>query len=154
MPDDTRISWIALNVGLLRLIQKRSTAAVKVAAILEADHDHTSISFGYNGTPSGTSHPDSNNEDHKTGYEIHAEVNCLSKAPSQILSTNLWVTHKPCMRCAHVIVASKERLRISTVYYLEDFVNNEDKYHGLDTKRYLEQSGIELICVPSDTLDS
>jgi deoxycytidylate deaminase len=148
MELEKRISWMDFFKEILATIEKRSLCSIHVAAMLVASESKNILSYGYNGTIPGTANPEYNNGNHTVGLEIHAEVNCLAKANNLLgEECELWVSYKPCMRCAHAIVASKKRLNITKVFYLKEFLNSEDKYASLDSAKFLDDAGIITIKV-------
>jgi dCMP deaminase len=81
--------------------------------------DGNIISFGYNGTPSGT--PNKCEENDVTySYVLHAESNAITKACKSPISTEgatMYLTHSCCLECAKLIIQSG----IKKVYYLQDY---------------------------------
>jgi dCMP deaminase len=99
---------------------------LQVGAVIVKDGNI--ISFGYNGTPSGT--PNKCEENNVTySYVLHAESNAITKACKSPISTEgatMYLTHSCCLECAKLIIQSG----IKKVYYLKD---------------YRDQSGINLL---------
>lgn len=90
----------------------------KVGAVLVKDTNI--VSFGYNGTPSGCDNTceDLNNSTLPT--VIHSELNAISKAAKQGVSTNgttLYCTLSPCYECSKAIIQAG----ISEVIYLDEY---------------------------------
>jgi len=131
-----------LCIDIVRTIRKFSTCCkLKVGALLITE-EFNIVSFGYNGTPKGTfnCHDVKTIEQHYSWDEIHAEVNCMGKASNQEHATVLLVTNKPCIACTQSIIANKDRLKISEVWYLEEFEdtryenNQEILFKSVDIK--------------------
>ncbi len=112
---------------ILDTIEKNSTCIKhKVAALIVKDN--RIISMGWNGVLSGEIHccdklkdipKDELKEFHRQwslDNELHAELNAIAFAAKQGISTegaDIYVSLPPCVRCAHLIIASG----IKNVYY-------------------------------------
>lgn len=128
---------IRMYMDIAYRVSKRSYAKrLKVGCVIEKDH--SIISFGWNGMPTGydncCEHVDANGNE-VTNIEVqHAEMNAISKAAKAGISTNkavLYITHSPCMDCAKIILASG----IKAVYFNEKY---RDDY-GID---FLKTNGV------------
>jgi len=151
-----RISKDIALVSILNILKQRSTCSkLQVAALLVTDNGRI-ISTGYNGTPAGyphciDKHPD---EPHSALMELHAEHNCLLNAPQLLTNdieyTELWVTHKPCVNCLKVIVTLAYRLKIKNIYYIFEYMDDDEKYRlsDDDVSKLYAKHGISIICVP------
>jgi len=126
---------------------------LKVGGILTSN-DFTIKSSGCNGAPSGYPHCKILNEpdNHSAIFEVHAENNLLSRCnwiPAQNESSYIFLTHLPCMSCAHIIVTNVNRLRIKKLYYNDVYIDNDssyDKYRKPSSVvSFLKDSGIEVI---------
>jgi len=100
-----------------RVAQESYCKRLQVGAIIVKDGNI--ISFGYNGTPSGT--PNKCEENNVTySYVLHAESNAITKACKSPISTEgatMYLTHSCCLECAKLIIQSG----IKKVYYLQDY---------------------------------
>jgi dCMP deaminase len=112
---------------VLSTLEKNSTCIKhKVAALIVKDN--RIISMGWNGVLSGEIHccdklknvpKDELREFHRQwslDNELHAELNAIAFAAKQGISTedaDMYVSLPPCVRCAHLIIASG----IKNVYY-------------------------------------
>ena len=123
---------------------------MKVGAVL-TDQRYRIISSGYNGTPIGFPHccDKQNIENHTSIYEIHAEENCLNSCkwnPTGLEESFLFVTFFPCVTCCKAILASKDRLNITKLYYAYEFSDDEAKYgNSNDGIKLLENAKIKVI---------
>lgn len=100
-----------------RIAQESYCKRLQVGAVIVKDGNI--ISFGYNGTPSGT--PNKCEENNVTfSYVLHAESNAITKACKSPISTEgatMYLTHSCCVECAKLIIQSG----IKKVYYLKDY---------------------------------
>lgn len=100
-----------------RVAQESYCKRLQVGAIIVKDGNI--ISFGYNGTPSGT--PNKCEENNVTySYVLHAESNAITKACKSPISTEgatMYLTHSCCLECAKLIIQSG----IKKLYYLQDY---------------------------------
>ena len=103
--------------------------------------DHTIISDGYNGTPSGF--PNVCEENGKTlPYVLHAEANAITKLARSNNNSDgatLYVTAAPCIECAKLIIQAG----IKRVIYGEE-------YRLADGLTLLRQAGIEATHIQLD----
>ena len=103
--------------------------------------DHTIISDGYNGTPSGF--PNVCEEKGKTlPYVLHAEANAITKLARSNNNSDgatLYVTAAPCIECAKLIIQAG----IKRVIYGEE-------YRLADGLTLLRQAGIEATHIQLD----
>lgn len=109
---------IALNVAELSRAKRKKVGCVIV------DKDNNIISYGYNGTPSGS---DNNCEHcHEDGTMttknevLHAESNAITKVAKSTNSSNnckIYLTLSPCFECSKLIIQSG----ITHVYYIEEY---------------------------------
>lgn len=105
--------------------------------------DHTIISDGYNGTPSGFPNICEDEAGQTLPYVLHAEANAITKlARSNAGSegSTLYVTDAPCIECSKLIIQAG----ISRVVYLRDYRLAD----GLDL---MKRAGIEIIHI--DTIE-
>ena len=112
---------IALRVGLMSNDNKH-----KVGAIIVDKDKKNILSFGWNGTPSGTSN-ETRNKDGITRREvIHAETNAICKLATSTRSSSqaiLYTTISPCFECArYIIQAGIEEIIYKEVYEWESIL--------------------------------
>lgn len=98
---------------LARVWAERSTcsARARVGAVL-VDQDHAVVASGYNGAPRGQAHCDDEGvgclmEGGHCVRAIHAEENAIiqcARGGSSTVGTTLYTTHRPCVRCARLII--------------------------------------------------
>ena len=98
--------------------------------------DHSIISDGYNGTPSGFENICEDDQGHTKPYVLHAEANAITKVAKSSNSSNgatLYVTASPCIECAKLIIqAGIVRVVYSELYRCSD---------GIDL---LKRAGVEV----------
>lgn len=85
------------------------------------------LGTGYNGMPNGCKYSfpwesDGDFLNSKYAYVVHAEVNAIMNAKTDLTGTIMYCTLFPCNECAKVIVQAG----ITNVYYADD------KYHDKD----------------------
>ena len=129
------------NLMYMRIAQiaaERSYAKrLKVGCVIVKNH--TSISFGWNGMPTGYDNCCEMEVDGKlvTRPEVqHAELNAIAKLAENGYSSKdaaIFITHSPCIHCALLI----QKCGISQVFYHELYRSRE----GLD---FLERAGIKV----------
>lgn len=89
--------------------------------------DHTIISDGYNGTPSGFENICEDDENVTFPYVLHAEANAITKlarSSNNSEGSTLYVTDAPCMECSKLIIqAGIKRVVYSREYRLADGIN-------------------------------
>jgi len=91
---------------------------LKVGAVIVKDH--SIISIGYNGTPSGWSNECEDKNGETKQEVIHAEMNCISKLAKSSMSgesSAMFITHAPCIHCAKAIYGAG----IKYVYYKKSY---------------------------------
>ena len=90
----------------------------KVGAVLVKDQH---MSYGYNGTVTGTDNKCEDDDNRTKEGVLHAERNAIAKAAREahfpIKGSVLYVTMSPCKPCAEIIAQSG----VSEVYYLEEY---------------------------------
>lgn len=112
-----RDPWDKYFLDIANLVKTRSTCLRRqVGAVLVKDN--RIISTGYNGAPSGSDHCDKleclrknipSGERHELCRAIHAEQNAIIQSAKYGVSTfdtTIYVTCKPCIICAKMIVSS------------------------------------------------
>ena len=126
-------------VNVCRMLARRSRATrAQVGCVIWNKDLRTIVSLGYNGTPEGE---DNTMEQNNITLDtvVHAEMNALRKLRwyQRRKHLVLFVTHTPCMNCAHAILDA----RISEVYYLENYGTHAGVEHlmkrGVKVKRLL-----------------
>ena len=161
-------TWDILLLKTVKLYETQSKCAAKqVCAIIveETDSGYNVLSIGLNGTPAG--HDNCNEiwkrtEDNKwfnkrqnkvienghkqwsEAYEIHAEVNALSKCNSRGISVKgntIFISYSPCLHCAKMLVA----FGISRIVFINKFDNFDDT-----VKDYLISNGINCFQYSED----
>jgi len=101
-----------------RFAQLSPAKRLKVGAVVVKDH--SIISIGYNGLPSGWSNQCEDEDGNTKSEVIHAEMNCISKLAKSSMSgegSAMFITHAPCIHCAKAIYGAG----IKYVYYKENY---------------------------------
>ena len=104
--------------------------------------DHTIISDGYNGTPSGFENICEDDENVTFPYVLHAEANAITKlarSSNNSEGSTLYVTDAPCMECSKLIIqAGIKRVVYSREYRLADGIN------------LMRKAGLEVVHIDLD----
>lgn len=121
---------------MVKTISKLSYCKRKQVGALIVKNNNV-ISFGYNGTVTGSKNccEDENNKTLDT--VIHAEENSILNCAKNGISVNnssIFITCSPCMKCARMIIQSG----IKEVYFIEEYKDGI----SLD---YLEENNIKVI---------
>ena len=124
----TRITRTELFMRMAILFSQRSTCNRGKVGVV-AVKDKRIIATGYNGSPEGLPHCNSEtcNENKPCENTIHAEANLIAFAARMGISlkdSTLYCTHAPCKKCAQLILQAG----IDLVVYLNEYRNTE----GLD----------------------
>ncbi len=138
------LNWEEYFMGLAHLSAKRSKDPnTSVGAAIVDDNNHV-VSIGYNGFPKGCSDDEFPWEregdvlDTKYAFVVHAELNAILNAKTNLEGCTIYVSLFPCNECAKAIIQSG----------IKKIVYESDKYNGVDTniasKRMLRAAGIEL----------
>lgn len=152
MPND--IEYNELYLDIAKRISKMSKAVrLKVGAVIVKDH--SIVSYGYNGTPSGDDNCceerkkitgavkkeelDATNPDNLVTKSnvIHAEMNAVLKLVGRsenVDGATMYITHPPCLKCSEFITQTDV---IKKVVYGEEYKN-------LDGVEYLRSKGIKV----------
>ncbi|MDO5531698.1 dCMP deaminase family protein [Sutterella sp.] len=127
-----------MYMEIAHIAAKRSYAQrLKVGCVIVKNH--SIISFGWNGMPTGYDNCCEMEVDGKlvTRPEVqHAELNAIAKLAENGYSSkgaSIFITHSPCIHCALLI----QKCGISQVFYHELYRSRE----GLD---FLEHAGVEV----------
>ena len=109
---------------ILSAIQSLSKCNKRKVGALLFSEDLILIGGSYNGTINGSNN-DCEDDTNKTKIEtFHAEEKVIMNAASMGIATKnaiLLVSYAPCEKCARLIIGS----RIKTVYYKEEYKNND-----------------------------
>lgn len=138
------LNWEEYFMGLAHLSAKRSKDPnTSVGAAIVDDNNHV-VSIGYNGFPKGCSDDEfpwdreGDVLDTKYAFVVHAELNAILNAKTNLEGCTIYVSLFPCNECAKAIIQSG----------IKKIVYESDKYNGVDTniasKRMLRAAGIEL----------
>lgn len=117
-----RIEWEQYFVALSKITAMRSKDPnTKVGAIIVNDRNRI-LSLGYNGMPNGDdsfpwSREAENEKDKKYPYVIHAEINAVLNASTDLRGTTMYTTLFPCSNCAKFIVQTG----ITKICYISNF---------------------------------
>ena len=132
MDKHTHYIRIAKEISMLSKCNR-----LKVGALIIGP-DSRPKSWGYNGTPIGTSNECE--EDGVTRPEVlHAEINAILHSTGSLAGASLYVTHSPCIHCSAMII----QVGITCVYYKE-------AYRKQDGIEYLTKHGVECHQIQTD----
>ena len=115
-----RPSFIDVWLRVASVISTRSTCPrLRVGAVV-VNKENQIIATGYNGAPRKKPHCDEVGcvmEHNHCINAVHAEVNALLAAGPAARGGSIYVTHKPCKRCANIITAAG----IVDVHYSKEY---------------------------------
>jgi len=118
-----------------RFAELSSAKRLKVGAVVVKDH--TIISIGYNGMPSGWTNKCEDRDDKTKPEVIHAEMNAVTKLAKSCVSgedSMMFVTHIPCIDCAKAIYGAG----ITSVFYRNDYKDESGK-------KFLKKCGVSVL---------
>ena len=124
------ISWEQYFMGLALLAAKRSKDPKTQVGCCIVDNNNIIKSIGYNGFPRGCNDDilcwgnDKNSYDNKYRYVIHAEVNAIILANTNLQNTIAYITHFPCAECAKWLIQSGIR-KIVYLNYKSDITSHK-----------------------------
>jgi dCMP deaminase len=147
---EKRLGWHEYFMSVAHLISRRATCTRgHIGAVIV--RDHSILSTGYNGAPSGlphcndtncriyrSTHPDGTVEENCVNT-IHAEINAIAQAAKHgvsIKDADIYITSSPCIHCLKVLI----NVGIKTIYYDKPY-----KIEHID--ELLRLSGIRLVQV-------
>lgn len=142
--DMTNMKWHNRFSDLAELIATWSKdPSTKVGAVIV--RERVVISTGYNGLPKRVEDISRRLDDRELKYPmtVHAELNAILQAETNLKDAHLYVTHHPCARCAGTIIQSG----ISKVFVRqgESTLNsNWDKEKQMAQDMFLE-AGVVLV---------
>lgn len=147
MPNKEEYSKLYIDLSK-RVAEMSKAVRLQVGAMIVKNH--SIVSYGYNGTPSGDdnccevrvggSEPQEGDrpEDLVTKDNvIHAEMNALLKmvgSTESVKGATMFITHAPCLRCSEFLVQTGA---IKKVVYGQEYKN-------LDGVEYLKKKGIDV----------
>ena len=137
------ISWDSYFMAVASLIAQRSKDPVTKVGACIVKYNRI-ISTGYNGFPKNISNSlypwtkDSDDEtENKFFYVVHAELNAIINAKTDISGSTIYTTKFPCNECAKAIIQSG----ISKIIF-DDENDYLVKRSHLKTKEFLDDAGI------------
>lgn len=131
-----RPSWHEYFLAIAKTVATRSHDEETQVGCVIVDADCRIIGTGYNGFPPGF--PDEElpaRRPEKYPYFVHAEINAMVSAKTDLGGAVLYCTHSPCAECVKAVATAGIRL---VVY--------ETPYAGMErTEEILELAGIPLL---------
>lgn len=131
-------------MGLAHLSAQRSKDPMTQVGAVIIDEHKKIVGIGYNGLPTGL-----NDDDYpwdrqgdflntKYAYVVHAELNAILNATTNLRGCSLYVSLFPCNECAKAIIQSG----------IAEIVYEDDKYADSDavkaSKQMLQAAGVKL----------
>ena len=112
-----------------------------VGAVI-TDKDNREVSCGFNGFPKGVDDNNSKLTDSKQELILHAEVNAILYAKTDLTGCSIYISTPPCPRCASIIVQAG----IKKVFVVA--IREDSKWTRAAelSKELLKQAGVEY-CV-------
>jgi dCMP deaminase len=116
-----RLSWDEYFLNIAKAVAERSTCpSRKVGAVLVNPETNSILTTGYNGSARGTEHCPEHGTASPLCIAIHAELNILTNAALNGVSTNgatLYLTCSPCEQCSpNIINCGIDRIVCSELY--------------------------------------
>lgn len=139
------ITWDEYFMGVAKLSAKRSKDPNTQVGCCIVNEDKRIVAVGYNGMPRGcedNEYPWNVREgllhNTKYAYVVHAELNAILNATTQLKNCTLYVTLFPCNECAKAIIQSG----------IKEIVYEDNKYEGKDfdlaSKKMMQSANIKL----------
>lgn len=100
----TRPSWPATWMQMAHVISQRSyDPRLKVGCVIVSNDNRRILGVGYNGNARGLPNAPDSGEPGQSGF-VHAEVNAIINAQTNLYSANVYLTHSPCTTCAKALM--------------------------------------------------
>ncbi len=144
MKRQDTISWDTYFMGLAHLSALRSKDPSTQVGAAIVNNSNKIVGIGYNGFPMGLSDDEypwareGGFTDTKYAYVVHAELNAILNATSNLQGCSIYVSLFPCNECAKAIVQAG----IKTVVYEDD--KYADTESVIVSKRILTGAGVTL----------
>lgn len=140
---NTILTWDEYFMSLAHLSGRRSKDPNTQVGACIVNEDNRVVGIGYNGMPFGCSDDEYSWEregeylDTKYPYVVHAELNAILNATTNLKGSTIYVSLFPCNECSKAIIQSgiKEIVYESDKYKDEDFVKA--------SKRMFESAGVK-----------
>ena len=139
---NTILTWDEYFMSLAHLSGKRSKDPNTQVGACIVNEDKRVVGIGYNGMPFGCRDDEYSWEregeylDTKYPYVVHAELNAILNATTNLKGCTIYVSLFPCNECSKAIIQSG----------IKEIVYESDKYKGEDfvkaSKRMLESAGV------------
>ncbi len=101
------ISWDELWMNMAELVSQRSKDPNTQVGAVVVSPDNKRIAVGYNGFPADMEETEERwKSPVKYDYVVHAEMNALSHANTDVTGWTLYITYPPCNRCAPIVINS------------------------------------------------
>ena len=148
------ISWDEYFMGVAKLSAKRSKDPNTQVGCCIVNQERRIVAVGYNGMPSGCDDKDfpwnvregALNET-KYAYVVHAELNAILNATSNLKGCTLYVTLYPCNECTKAILQSG----------IKEIVFEDNKYEGKDfdlaSKKMLQSANVKVRQFKSEPIE-
>ena len=148
------ISWDEYFMGVAKLSAKRSKDPNTQVGCCIVNQERRIVAVGYNGMPAGCDDKDfpwnvregALNET-KYAYVVHAELNAILNATSNLKGCTLYVTLYPCNECTKAILQSG----------IKEIVFEDNKYEGKDfdlaSKKMLQSANVKVRQFKSEPIE-
>lgn len=147
------ISWDQYFMGVAKLAALRSKDPSTQVGCCIVSNDKKVLSQGYNGFPKGCSDDEfpwekGNDDpyDNKYYYVVHAELNAILNAKTNLDGSTLYVTLFPCQECTKAIIQSG----IKKVIYARIKESDIGSPEHRTSLRMFEAAGVELVNDPCE----
>lgn len=144
MKREDVISWDTYFMALAHLSAQRSKDPHTQVGAVIVDDVHRIVSIGYNGMPRGCYDDEfpwgreGDFLDTKYAYVVHAELNAILNARTDVNNCTIYVSEFPCNECAKAIIQSGIK---HLVFECDHYA---DKPSSIASKRMLRNAGVTI----------
>jgi len=133
---DKRFRNVAEDVALWSKDPFKGVGAVVVSP------DKRRVSWGYNGFPAGVADDDRlNDKELKNRLMVHAELNAILNARTDLTGWTLYCTKAPCLECASAVIQAG----ITRIVFAEPDPDGSWYDRQLDALRALNEAGVKVL---------
>ncbi|MBT5188204.1 MAG: dCMP deaminase family protein [Kordiimonadaceae bacterium] len=132
------ISWDECFMTMAETVSMRSKDMTTKVGVIIVSEEKNHVAIGYNGFPTGMSENQSR-WDNKSSYVVHAELNAVINAKTDISGWTVYTTMFPCTECTKMLLQTG----VSRVVYKDrSSASVEDSWKF--SKVLLEEMGISV----------
>jgi len=144
--------WSHYFFDIVEVVKERSKDAETKVGCVIVDKNNRILSTGYNSFPSGCDDsklPDTRPD--KYPYMVHAEINALLYAKTDLHGASLYCNISPCSDCAKAIVTAG----VTKVYFLEPYTTFQSTMPFWEAcgYRHIISEGFHLLTKDESNID-